>query len=165
MSIASSINVIAALFIDNPKKKEGQITEISYFISTKKGFPDAPFRIRVFDFDSKLKKPGEDLLKKSVIVQGGKNGGWFTVNVDTLNIVFPKDGACVGMEWLYDYTDYHYQESNGRTKEVRNFYGQSIGVIKKGTKRITWLRQLGLHDWTILSINPIMINIKVKYYK
>lgn len=90
-----------AIYIPNADKKEGLITSISYFIRKPPGGDaSGPFRVRLYQLDTILKRPGKDLLNVNLIVNGNKDWAWFKVDLKDYNIEFPENGFFVAMETL-----------------------------------------------------------------
>lgn len=165
---SGSTNLNLALFIPNNSHKEGFISEISYYILND-GVPDAPFRVRIYAKDENSNCPGKDILTKSLIVKGDPNGGWITICIDSLGIKFPKEGVFIGFEWLYDYTNYHYELKNS-AGNIKDCYGQVVGLTNKYRKGQTWKKSIERQKWYMEKFNEryplnMMANIKVKYYK
>lgn len=111
--------------IPNPERKEVYISTVGYYIS-KFQKPRTPFRVRIYSNEDGL--PGEDLLKKSVVVHGNWGNSWRDVDVSKFNIPVPAQGVFVAMEWLvvpdkkYRFMVRH--PDNSITYE----FGQSVGT-------------------------------------
>jgi len=138
-------------YIENKKKKAGWIKSVSYYIFDL-GHPETPFRVRIYELDSVNKCPGKDLLTENVIAYASEPG-WFTIDLSEYNIVFPKNGAFIVMEWINNGDSFMYEteafrrNQNGeKIREKREFYGQVIGSVYRQPKLITWGITLG-YDW------------------
>ncbi len=158
--------------IENKKSKMGWVKSANFYIG-EDGNPETPFRVRIYDVDQVKKCPGNDILNKNVIVTAYKPG-WFTVDLTSYNVQFPIDGIFVMMEWINCGDKYYYskemprKDANGETiKEVRKFYGQTIGSILNQPEIITWGITVG-NDWTPYTFNHkgyinAMINVEIAY--
>jgi len=103
-----------ALYIDNEDGLSGRIVRVSYYLS-RKGNTIAPFRIRIYEYDSITGKPGMDMLPEIVVVKPTKGKGWFRVNISKYNLQIPCKGFFVAMEGVFpDDYDFFYEESNYR---------------------------------------------------
>ncbi len=172
----SKMNFQEVLYIPNDLKIEGWIKTISYYILND-GVPNTPFRVRIFEKNDTLAHPGKSILNKSVVVSGKKRGGWVTVEMDSLNIPFPKNGVFIGMEWLYDTNNYHYTKTypiKGKKVTFHRF-GQIIGTTNTIADFRTWWCYSSYDKWKLF--NPkialgksnkpenIMVRTKIRYYK
>ncbi len=170
--ITSYYNNKIGNFIENKVGEIGWLKTVSFYIH-KTGCPKTPFRVGVYELDKKTKSPGESILNENVIVTAPETG-WFSIDMSNFNIQFPKEGFFVVMEWINSGEEYYYDyEINDRDKDgnivknVRKFYGQSIGSIVRQPKAITWGINLG-NDWIQYKlfhkgyINA-MINVDIAY--
>ena len=94
-------------YIVNPTSGPGFIKSVSFYIAST-GFPNAPFRVRVYSFDKENKCPGEDLLTENIVVSSKNKSGWFKVDLLKYSIDFPKEGVFIVMEWIYSGDQYYY---------------------------------------------------------
>ncbi len=129
-------------FIENKKNKEGWFKSVSYYMHPD-GFPNAPFRVRIYQVGVN-NKPGNDLLNENLVVSAPKSG-WFKIDISNYNIPFPKEGAFVTMEWINSGEEFYFEkkytvtDSNGQMKTVQGtYYGQSLGVVSKKGGVILW---------------------------
>ena len=137
-----------ALYIDNEDQLSGRIVRVSYFLS-RKGNTIAPFRIRIYEYDSITGKPGADMLPEILVVKPTKGKGWFRVNVSKYNLKIPRYGFFVALEGVFpDDYDFFYEESNykknisdeqqeGDFTDEELSYGQRIGYTHGNTNH-TW---------------------------
>jgi len=139
-----------AVFMDCKKYKNSKIVNASFFIAKNTGKPETPFRVRVYNVDSKSGNPGDDLIHDNIIVHGKRKGGWLTVDLSKYNLKAPSSGYFIAMEWIDSGEQYYYQTYiNPLGKYVTN-YGQSVSNSKTIKPNNTWLKFLG-HDWIIHS--------------
>lgn len=136
-------------YIKNEIQKPGYVRAVSFYIA-EVGFPDAPFRVRIYAKDQEDQCPGEDLLNESVIVTNPNGEGWFTVDISDYGIEFPLEGMYVMMEWVYSGDQYYYtfeherktKEGNSETKTY-HVYGISLGNVWKQPDEGYWAKGLG----------------------
>jgi len=136
-------------YIKNENKKTGYVKAVSFYI-TKIGFPDAPFRIRIYAKDRLNECPGKDLLNESVIVSNTEGEGWFTVDISEYGVIFPMDGMYVMMEWVFSGDQYYYdyedeiKTKDGKSKTITyHVYGPSLGNVWKQPDEGYWCKGLG----------------------
>jgi len=171
----ASFNLQAVLYIPNEYQIEGWVKSVSYYITKDRGILNTPFRVNIFDKNDTLEQPGKDILNRSIIISGDKNGGWITVDIDSLHIPFIKNGIFVGMEWLYDSTKYHYKSTD--ESGTHDCFGQCISITPNISEHRTWMRILDqssewrLRDWWYSDPTRkkrptnIMIRVEVEYNK
>lgn len=140
------IGVQHGIFIKNPTKKPGYIKTVSVYIK-KHGFPQCPFRIRVYKMNKKQNAPTEDLLHENVIVESTKKGGrWNTFDLSSYNIPFPPDGAFIAVQWINQGDEYHFPVNFGKHKAKEKYairYGSILGFSKPDYEPLSWYKYLG----------------------
>jgi hypothetical protein len=126
-----------AVFFSNDKHYNALISKVGYFIK-ESGFPNANFRVRIYDNDANFNAPLHDLLDTNLIVHGAKGEEWVVVDVKKYSIKMPYNGYFVAMEWLPSSSELDYYPSNlpGYTG-----YGQVLG----GTNE---LKKFPVNTWT-----------------
>jgi hypothetical protein len=60
----------------------------------------ASLNIKFYEYDKKNKLPGKEICLKNIIVEPENKTYKFKINLDSLNIDFPKNGVCVGIETI-----------------------------------------------------------------
>ncbi len=158
-------------YIQNKDRRPGFVNAVSFYLA-KPGFPNAPFRIRIYGRDSKNDCPGNDLLNENVIVSNSKGAGWFTVDVSKYGIDFPTDGMYVMMEWVFSGDQYYYdieqviKSKDGKPDQKIQYhvYGQSLGNINEQPDGVS-----SHEDWEINGIEwiggyvNVMINADIAF--
>lgn len=161
-------------YIENKNGKQGWIKSVSYYIYPL-GHPETPFRVRIMSVNNKKGCPDNDLLNENVIVVA-KGPGWIKVDMEKYNIVFPKEGVFVVMEWINSGDQYFYKHSRTRKNDkgvtetfMESYYGQVIGTVLKQPKMVTWGLSLG-GEWIPYNMfykgyPNLMINAEVIFAK
>ncbi|MFC0605232.1 carboxypeptidase-like regulatory domain-containing protein [Winogradskyella pulchriflava] len=94
------------------------------------------FRFRMFAV-GKDSLPENDLISKNIIVETTKKQRQVDIDLSELNLVFPREGVYVAIEWLYITTNaykFSYTKKKSRKKYVETRYAPRISWIKrKGT--------------------------------
>lgn len=108
-SLGSTEKALAswAAHIPNIDKSRSVVTNIQFYISSyggNKTSKKAPFKIRIFSYDTQTKLPGKPLLYQELIVypQGNKA----ILNMDDYSIRFPKEGLVVAIDFFYAGEEY-----------------------------------------------------------
>lgn len=95
--------------VQNPYFKNGKIKKV--ILSLDKATEDrkqpkwkidytTAYNIKFYKYDARNQKPGEELYNKNIIVEPGNKTQDFVIDVDSLNIPFPREGVCVGVEYV-----------------------------------------------------------------
>jgi hypothetical protein len=97
-------------FIANDFNKEGKIKNVILDLKKLKNFKSqgkkwkveyiASLNIKFYEYDKKNKKPGKELYYKNIIVEPKNKTYKLNIDVDSLNIDFPKSGICIGVETI-----------------------------------------------------------------
>lgn len=86
---------IESVFLDLQKvknyKKPCKKCKVEYLVS---------LNIKFYEYDKKNKKPGNEIHHKNIIVEPENKTYKLRIDLDSLNIDFPKDGVCVGVETI-----------------------------------------------------------------
>lgn len=131
-----------ALYVPNDEKQLAILNKVSFYV-LRAGQPRTPFRIRIYQ--NQNGKPGGDLLDESVIVYPKWWKRWKEVKVGQYNIVVPREGFFVAMEWLNSpeihYTD-RMQMTDG-TLRTSECYGPVLGLTDEFKNCRWWSRSNG----------------------
>ncbi len=94
---------VLALYFPNIGAQDKYVDVVTVFMQHTKDFdrPSASFRLRIYDVDPSSKKPKNDILRKSVLLESQKGKDYVTIDLAALKIKVPKDGIYIGLEWLF----------------------------------------------------------------
>jgi len=122
--------------IENKKSKEGYLKNITLFLKNKKGLKNVDLRLRIYKYNTIRNIPGDDILYENLIFE--RKGNKTKIDLTKHNIFFPKEGLCVGIEWL---------DSKNKTNGERILIGPAacINYSKKNTIK-TWSSYRG-RNW------------------
>lgn len=87
-----------AVWIPNPYSTPGYLKNVNIFI-TENGFPDAYFRIHIYECQLE-KKPDKELTQSNIITSGTFGNEWITVNLTQERIFISENGCFIGIEWF-----------------------------------------------------------------
>lgn len=134
-------NIEIGIKVKNPSFNSSQfakLTEASFYI-TRKGIPQTPFRVRVYEYDSDMKKPIKNVLSTNVICTPMKGGEWYSVDLSSYFIPISTRECVIVMEWLYYEGIQEYKMYS--SKESKNLcFGQTIGLTNSLKENLTWTR-------------------------
>jgi|SRR5690554_2829044 len=138
-----------ALFFDNENGRKGYISKVKFFI-TNQGFPDTPFRVRIYEADKKSDGPGKEILDKNITASAVTGDEWVTIDLLKHGIKIPKAGFFVAMEWLPVSKERAYE-----TKHSSTAGGQCLGGTHEfGVVSLTWYKVFPRNTWTQSPVYP-----------
>jgi hypothetical protein len=97
-------------YVKNVFYKRGKIESLKLDLKKIKNYPKqcrkckvdyiASINVKFYEYDKRNKLPGKELYYKNIIVDLENKTYSLKIDVDSLNIDFPKDGVCVGVETI-----------------------------------------------------------------
>jgi len=88
-----------AVYIPNDLQTEALISEVVLNLKSR-GRETPVFRIHLYAVDKETKQPGDDLLNQDLTGMITKSRNIKKFDLQKYNIVLPKDGVFVGVEWI-----------------------------------------------------------------
>ncbi len=95
-------------YIENPYRKNGRLRNMSLYLRKMRDHAKpcteckmdylATFSIRFYEYDSIRKIPGQEIYNKVVMAKPKNKNYKMQIRLDTLNIIVPKKGICIGVE-------------------------------------------------------------------
>lgn len=131
-------------YIKNDFHKKGKIQTVFLDLKKVKDFKEPckkckveyiiSLNIKFYEYDKKNKIPGKEICNKNIIVELQNKTYKLKVDVDSLNIDFPKNGVCVGVETI-----------NTKYEKTNNKFGLNApSILFSNTKSkdevISWSR-------------------------
>ena len=100
---SSSTPWVVALYFPNLGSQKKYIDKLTVFLKKSENFTrnSAKFRIRIYDVDENTKKPGKDILRKSIVLEHQIEQDFVSLDVAAFNIEMPRNGVYIGLEWLF----------------------------------------------------------------
>lgn len=126
-----------AMFISNPKGKPGKLIGFNLFTG-KLGYLKTPCRIRIYlnEFD----KPGREITEKNIIIYPYAHWQWNHFDLEKTNLVFPKDGCFVSLEWLNMNNPEHNYTLNKIDKNAWLSPSIVLDIEKRETPKLIYAR-------------------------
>ena len=149
---SSSTPWILALYFPNIRAQKKYVEKLTVFLNKTRGFKQsyAKFRFRIYNVDPKTKKPGKNLLQKSVVLEHDVEKEYVSLDVSAQQIRIHKEGIYIGLEWLFVPSNWYVQkEKNTITnKEVveDRFAPTFAGVYTKNQNYKVMV--YGMGEWT-----------------
>lgn len=131
---------------------------------TKTKNQKSKFNIRFYTIN-KEGKPGDYIYNKNITVVTKKGKKIVEINLSNLNIIFPKQGLFVAVEWLIikkNRHEYKYTMEGSRKKLNGINYEPSVGTILSETPQNTWFFNKGKW-WKMPKIKSVFKKLDGKY--
>lgn len=104
---------VIAVYIENDKKDIESFISSLHFKIRKRGNLISIVRPHLYTVNTKTKLPEKELLEYNIVVkEQKKRKGLLTVDISKKNIIFPKEGVFLALEWVgnTDDIDFGYNE-------------------------------------------------------
>ena len=88
-----------ALWIPNEYSVPGYLKNINVYVLDA-AYPDAHFRVHVYDCDPLETKPTEELTKSNIIASATKGNEWVSIDMTKEQIQLGENGCFIGIEWF-----------------------------------------------------------------
>lgn len=100
---SSSTPWVLALYFPNIGQQKKYMDKVTVFFQENLEFKRAAskFRIRIYNVDKVTKKPTNDLLYKSIILESETAKDYVMLDLSALQLEMPKEGLYIGLEWLF----------------------------------------------------------------
>ncbi len=117
---------IRASYIPNEYSTKGILKAVNVHVS-ELGYPDAHFRVHVYDCSLLETKPGKELTKSNLVVAGTEGDEWVHIDMREEKISVSENGCFIGIEWFDSPKSKHYLDTvkrdgftykNGATKDT-----------------------------------------------
>ena len=149
---SSSTPWVLALYFPNIGGQEKIIDKVTVFIQKDNKFkrPTSKFRLRIYNVDSKTKKPQTDILRKSIVLESDINEDFVSIDLAALNLKIPEAGIFIGLEWLFvPYNWYRYTIEHPITKRkiVEDRFAPTFGGVYNKNQNFKAM-VYGMGEWT-----------------
>jgi len=143
---------VSALYFPNIGAQDKYVDKVTVFLKKNEGFERGPakFRIRIYDVDGVTKKPGRDLIRKSVVLEHQVDKDFVSIDLSAFNIKVPQKGIYIGLEWLFVPSNWYMQRAtdpltNKKLVEDR-FAPIFLGIYTQNQNYKVMI--YGMGDWT-----------------
>ena|GEM_PF-1232781 len=108
--MTSQNGTIQAVYIPNNYSAPGVLKYVNVYI-TDHGYPNAYFRIHVYDVSLIEIKPGKELTSSNIVKSGTEGNEWVRFNLIDERILIGENGCFVGVEWFENTNSKSYQDT------------------------------------------------------
>ncbi len=155
-SVTAENGVERATWIPNEFGISGRIKSVNIYV-TDAGYPNAHFRIHVYNCSPFATTPAEELTTSNIISSGQNGNEWININLEKENITVGVNGCFIGVEWFDSPKSKKYEDTltkkgvtyqDGKMRDtvythIRKGNGVVLGSISeeyKHTKNKIWYR-------------------------
>tara|TARA_R110000868_G_scaffold98706_2_gene271750 strand:+ start:38902 stop:39810 length:909 start_codon:yes stop_codon:yes gene_type:complete len=149
---SSSTPWVLALYFPNIGKQKKYIDKITVFFQKNLEFKRgaAKFRIRLYEVDAVTKKPTNDILYKSIVLETESNKDYVSIDLSALSLKMSQEGMYVGLEWLFvPYNWYKKTENHQITNKliVEDRFAPTFGGVYTKNQNFK-VMVYGMGNWT-----------------
>lgn len=108
--MTSQNGTIQAVYIPNNYSVPGVLKYVNVYI-TDRGYPNAYFRIHVYDVSLIEIKPGKELTSSNIVESGTKGNEWVKFDLIDERITIGENGSFIGIEWFENRDSESYQDT------------------------------------------------------
>ena len=154
------------VWIPNEYSQLGYLKSVNVYV-TKTGYPNAHFRVRVYDCDPLETKPGKELTNLNIVASGKNGNEWVKVNLVKENIKISENGCFIGIEWFDSPEAKHFSDTvmywgsdNKQQAHVQSGNGMSLGYVYQKYKYAKKnhgekLMKIGNNGGSMMKLNSI----------
>ena len=158
IGVTSLIGYETCILITNPKKEKGKIKKVFIDLKRRKNADfTAIFNIKFYSYNQENDSPGELLYTKNIYVKPKNRKYRFWINVNELDIPFPENAVCIGVEMINGsghvkkYTKFgpmfRYTITKSKTKVWSNYHNtgwKNANINRKNNKIETAVPIIGI---------------------
>jgi len=150
---SSSTPWVLATYFPNIGAAKKYLGKITIFMQDNSDYKRnvSKFRVRIYDVDPKTKKPKNDLLRHSIVLESDREKDFVSIDISDFQIKVPQEGIYIGLEWLFvAYNWYMVKEIDNIDKEKTIFEDRFAptfaGVYNKNNNFKVMV--YGMGEWT-----------------
>lgn len=155
---SSSTPWVLALYFPNIGAQNKYVEKVTVFLQKNPAFEErsAKFRIRIYDVDGIAKKPGRDILHKSIVLESEVDKDYVSINLSAFQIMVPETGIYIGREWLFIPSNWYmniFQHPITNKKMVEDRFAPTFaGIYNRNQNYKTMVYGMGQwNDFTVKS--------------
>lgn len=151
LEMGIDINLEEVVFIENKSKIERLISGFELKIAKRKKIDAIPFRISIYTIDIKTGLPSKSLLNENLIFNlKNYTKNLIEVNLLDYNIMLPKEGAFVGVEFLNSFSN------------KKGISSLNIDYTENDSSNVYIRNLLTKLPWQNLNMEDFKKNLKIK---
>lgn len=149
---SSSTPWVLALYFPNIGAQEKYIDKVTVFFQKNNKFkrPISKFRLRIYDVASKTKKPNNDILRKSIVLESNVEEDFVSIDLGALDLKIPENGIYIGVDWLfvpYNWYRNTVEDPISKKKMVEDRFAPTFGAVYNKNQNYKAM-VYGMGEWT-----------------
>ncbi|NND78689.1 MAG: carboxypeptidase-like regulatory domain-containing protein [Maribacter sp.] len=131
---SSSTPWVLALYFPNIGAQDKYIEKVTVFFqkNNKTKRPTSKFRLRIYDVDAETKKPGKDIIHKSIVLQSNAEEDFVAIDLAPMHLKIPQSGIYIGVEWLFVPSNWYkntYKHPISKKNMIEDRFAPTFGAV------------------------------------
>ncbi len=143
---------VLALYFPNIGAQEKYIDKVTVFLQKNNKFkrPTSKFRLRIYDVDTETKKPNNDVLLKSIVLESNVEEDFVSIDLGPLHLIISESGIYIGVEWLFVLNNWYrntIEHPISKKKIVEDRFAPTFGAVYNKNQNFKAM-VYGMGSWT-----------------
>ncbi len=143
---------VLALYFPNIGVQEKYIDKVTVFLQKNNKFKrsTSKFRLRIYDVDTETKKPSNDILRKSIVLESNVKEDFVSIDLGSLHLKIPESGIYIGVEWLFVPNNWYrntIEDPISKKKMVEDRFAPTFGAVYNKNQNFKAM-VYGMGSWT-----------------
>ncbi|WP_424001722.1 carboxypeptidase-like regulatory domain-containing protein [Maribacter sp. IgM3_T14_3] len=147
---------VLALYFPNIGAAKKYLEKITIHVQQNSQFKreSSKFRLRLYDVDKDTRKPSNDIIRKSIILESSKTEDYVSIDLSSMNIRIPDEGIYVGLEWIflpYNWYTNTYKHAITIKNVVEDRFAPTFAAVYQKNQNFKTM-VYGMGEWTDFAI-------------
>ncbi|WP_441824102.1 carboxypeptidase-like regulatory domain-containing protein [Maribacter spongiicola] len=147
---------VLALYFPNIGAAKKYLEKITIHVQQNSQFKreSSKFRLRLYDVDKDTRKPSNDIIRKSIILESSKTEDYVSIDLSSMNIRIPDEGIYVGLEWIflpYNWYTNTYKHAITNKNVVEDRFAPTFAAVYQKNQNFKTM-VYGMGEWTDFAI-------------
>ncbi|TDT37936.1 carboxypeptidase-like protein [Maribacter spongiicola] len=147
---------VLALYFPNIGAAKKYLEKITIHVQQNSQFKreSSKFRLRLYDVDKETRKPSNDIIRKSIILESSKTEDYVSIDLSSMNIRIPDEGIYVGLEWIflpYNWYKNTYKHPITNKNVVEDRFAPTFAAVYQKNQNFKTM-VYGMGEWTDFAI-------------
>lgn len=131
------------VLVYNDKKRKGKLSKLLFFLEKNEQTTfrcyETYYRVKFYEYDHKLKQPGELLSYVPILIKPKENKNQkIELDLSNKHILFPKEGLCIGIETVNP-------KPKRKINKIHTTYPNLVWTLDD--ERLTWMSFMSKPWW------------------
>lgn len=146
---------VLALYFPNMGAAKKYLDKVTIYVQKNANFNrKSKFRLRVYNVDKVTKKPKDDLLRKSMVLESDPDKEFVSIDMSAFGIKIPEEGIYIGLEWLflpYNWYTVGYEHAITKEKVLEDYFAPTFAAVYQKNQNYRTM-VYGLGEWSDFAI-------------